>query len=78
MKELALKIKEREPWILNTLRTGMSNARVEGMNSIIKLTIRKARGFRSVATLSSMLMLVCSKLPIPLPGRKMPAVARPA
>ena len=67
---LAKKIEERAWQIKNTLATGMSNARVEGMNSKIKLTIRKARGFRTVEALNSMLMLVCSKINIPLPGRK--------
>ncbi len=69
-QELAKKIGERTEQIMNTLATGMSNARVEGLNSKIKLTIRKARGFHTVEALNSMLMLVCSKIWIPLPGRK--------
>ena len=34
--------------ILNTIRYGMSNARIEATNNKIKLIIRKAYGFRNI------------------------------
>ncbi len=69
-QKLATKIEERTQQILNTITTGMGNALAESINSKIKLTIRKARGFRTVEALNSMLMLVCSKIRVPLPGRE--------
>ena len=47
----------------------LSNARVESINNKIKLSIRKAYGFRNYENMVDMIMLVCSKLSIPLPNR---------
>ncbi len=68
-KELAHKIKRHKTNILNTIEQGLSNARVESINNKIKLSIRKAYGFRNYENMVDMIMLVCSKLSIPLPNR---------
>ena len=47
-KELYQKIKHHKTHILNTIRYGMSNARIEATNNNIKLIIRKAYGFRNI------------------------------
>lgn len=73
-KELYRKIKRHQEHILNTIRLGMSNARIEAINNKIKLIIRKAYGFRNIDNMLDMVYLVCSDLRIPLPNRK-PRVA---
>jgi transposase len=64
------KIRRHKEHILNTVRLGMSNARVEATNNKIKLIIRKAYGFRNIQNMLDMVYLVCSDLVIPLPNRK--------
>ena len=73
-KELYRKIKRHKSHILNTIRLGMSNARIEATNNKIKLIIRKAYGFRNIQNMIDMVYLVCSDLTIPLPNRKPKAV----
>ena len=68
-KELARKIKRNQEFILNTIRYGLSNARIEATNNKIKLIIRKAYGFRNIDSLMDMIYLVCSDIRIPLPNR---------
>jgi transposase len=67
--ELGRKIRRHRQAILDTIRLGLSNARVEATNNKIKLTIRMGYGFRNIDNLIAMVMLRCSNLPVPLPGR---------
>ncbi len=69
-RELYLKIKRHREHILNTIRLGMSNARIEATNNKIKLIVRKAYGFRNIQNMLDMVYLVCSDLRVPLPNRK--------
>lgn len=69
-KELYQKIKRHKEHILNAIRFGMSNARIEATNNKIKLIIRKAYGFRNIQNMLDMVYLVCSNLRVPLPNRK--------
>lgn len=69
-KELYEKIKRHKQHILNAIRLGMSNARIEATNNKIKLIIRKAYGFRNIQNMLDMVYLVCSDLRVPLPNRK--------
>lgn len=69
-KELYLKIKRHREHILNAIRLGMSNARIEATNNKIKLIVRKAYGFRNIQNMLDMVYLVCSDLRVPLPNRK--------
>ena len=68
-KELYAKIKRHKDHILNTIRIGMSNARIEATNNKIKLIIRKSYGFRNIHNMLEMVYLVCSDLKVPLPNR---------
>lgn len=68
-KELYKKIKRHKEHILNTIRLGLSNARIEAANNKIKLIIRKAYGFRNIQNMVDMVYLVCSNVRIPLPNR---------
>lgn len=69
-KELADKIQRHKPYILNFIRTGCSNARVEALNNKISLLVHRSYGFRNFGNLVDMVMLICSNLVIPLPNRK--------
>lgn len=68
-KELAAKIKRNEEFILNTIKYGFSNARIEATNNKIKLIIRRSYGFKNINNMLDMIYLCCSSLIIPLPGR---------
>lgn len=70
-KELYCKVKRHKGHILNAIRLGMSNARIEATNNKIKLIIRKAYGFRNIQNMLDMVYLVCSDLQVPLPNRKL-------
>ena len=71
-KDLADKIKRNQEFILNTIRYGLSNARIEATNNKIKLIIRKAYGFRNIDSMMDMIYLVCSNIKIQLPNRPIP------
>jgi transposase len=53
--------------IANSIILGLTNARLEGMNSTVRLISHRARGFRRLESLLSMLTLVCGRIPIQLP-----------
>ena len=67
--ELGRKIRRHKTRILNTIRMGMSNARIEATNNKIKLLVKRAYGFRNVQNLIDLILLVCSDLKIILPNR---------
>lgn len=69
--ELNKKIRRHRQHILNTIRLGLSNARIEATNNKIKLIVRKAYGFRNMQNMMDMIYLVCSDLVIPLSNRKL-------
>lgn len=68
-KKLYQKVRRHKEHILNAIRLGMSNARIEAINNKIKLIIRKAYGFRNIQNMLDMVYIVCSDLRIPLPNR---------
>ncbi|MGH3627987.1 MAG: ISL3 family transposase, partial [Sciscionella sp.] len=67
--ELARGIRARRKDIANALTFALSNARVESMNTKIRLIIRRAYGFRSVQALKAMIQLCLAGYTRPLPGR---------
>lgn len=67
--KLARTITAYRAGIENALRYGLSNARVEAVNTRLRLLTRIAFGFRSVDALISLAMLSLSGLCPPLPGR---------
>lgn len=69
IQEFGSKVKRHKDHILKTIQLGLSNARIEATNNKIKLIIRKAYGFRNIQNMLDMVYLVCSNLPISLPGR---------
>jgi transposase len=67
--ELSKKIRRHKDRILQTIDSGLSNARVEAINNKIKLTQKMGYGFRNIDSLIALIMLRCSNLPLELPGR---------
>jgi transposase len=67
--ELQKKICRHTDAILSTIKHGLSNARIEAVNNKIKLTIRMGYGFRNIENLIALVMLRCSGVNLPLPGR---------
>jgi transposase len=73
--KLARTIRARKIDIANALIFKLSNARVESMNTKIRLIIRRAYGFRSVEALRAMILLCLAGYARPLPGRPIPKAA---
>jgi transposase len=53
--------------IVNAIHLGISNARIEAMNSTVRLMSHRSRGFRRVESLLALIQLVCGKIPVALP-----------
>lgn len=66
---LASTIRARRSDIAAALEFKLTNARIESMNTKIRLIIRRAYGFRSVAALKAMIQLCLAGYVRPLPGR---------
>jgi len=67
--KLARTITEQREGIVAAIRHGLSNARVEAVNTQIRLIARRAFGFHSPQALISLAMLKLGGLCPPLPGR---------
>ena len=67
--KLARTITEQKDGIVAAIRHGLSNARVEAINTQIRLIARRAFGFHSPEALISLAMLKLGGLCPPLPGR---------
>lgn len=67
--KLQRSIVEHRAAILDAIRHGLSNARVESVNTRIRLLTRIAFGFHSAAPLIALVMLALGGLCPPLPGR---------
>lgn len=60
-------VRKHLPGILRMIQTGLSNARLEGMNNKIRLLSHRAYGFHSAQALIATVYLCCSDLQINLP-----------
>ena len=67
--KLAQTIKEHYHGIVATSRTGSSNARIEAINTTLRLICRRAYGFHSADALIALAMLTVGGLRPSLPGR---------
>jgi transposase len=68
-RKLARTITEQRPGIEAAIEHGLSNARVEAINTNIRLITRRAFGFHSPDALIALAMLTLGGLCPPLPGR---------
>jgi transposase len=65
MVKMADQVKDHLQGILAHWKWGLTNAFMEGLNSVFSAVKRKARGFRSPVYLTTMLYLVAGKLRLP-------------
>ncbi|MCA1680185.1 MAG: transposase [Actinobacteria bacterium] len=64
---LARTIRRHRAGILAAIRLGLSNGRLEGLNSRIRLISHRSFGFHSAAPLIALVYLCCSRIVIDLP-----------
>ena len=64
---VAATLTEHRDGIVNAIALGLSNARLEAMNSTVRLISNRSRGFRRLESLLAMIRLVCGKVPVALP-----------
>ncbi|MDO9565418.1 MAG: transposase [Candidatus Desulfaltia sp.] len=67
IKEVAYLIKRHWDGIIQFTTSRINNGLLEGINSLIQATKRKARGYRNTKNLISIIYLTCSKLHMDLP-----------
>jgi transposase len=53
--------------IVNAIRLGINNARIEAMNSTTRLLSHRSRGFRRVDSMIALIHLVCGRVSVTLP-----------
>jgi transposase len=65
--KLARTIRRHRDGILNAIRLGLNNGRLEGLNSRIRLISHRSFGFHSAEPLIALVYLCCTRILIPLP-----------
>jgi transposase len=65
--KLARTLREYREGILNAIRLGLSNSRLEGLNSRIRLISHRSFGFHSAEPLIALIYLCCGRITIALP-----------
>ncbi|MEA2274940.1 MAG: transposase, partial [Solirubrobacteraceae bacterium] len=65
--KLARTIRRHRDGILAAIRLGLSNGRLEGLNSRIRLISHRSFGFHSATPLIALVYLCCAGIDIPLP-----------
>ncbi|MGN6170554.1 MAG: ISL3 family transposase [Solirubrobacteraceae bacterium] len=65
--KLARTIRRHRDGILNAIRLGLNNGRLEGLNSRIRLISHRSFGFHSASPLIALVYLCCTSILIPLP-----------
>jgi transposase len=66
MKDLAKTVKKHEEGILRWFHSRMTNGRLEGLNGLVQAANRKARGYRNVQNLITMVYMTANKLRLPI------------
>jgi hypothetical protein len=67
--KLARTLSDHRDGIVNAIRLRLSNARLEAMNSTVRLISHRSRGFRRIDSLLALIRLVCGRVPVALPTR---------
>ena len=63
-------IRKHRDGIIASLRLGINNGRAEGLNSVVRLIIRRARGFHSPEAALALVMLTCGPITLGLPHER--------
>jgi transposase len=67
--KLACTIRKHKSGVLAAIELGLSNGRLEALNSKVRLISHRAYGFHSADALIAMIYLCCSGIQITLPHR---------
>ena len=67
-------MRKHQDGILAAVEHGLSNGRLEGLNSKIRLLSHRAFGFHSADARIGLVYLCCSGMSIPLPSDRRPEV----
>ena len=67
--KLARTIRQHKAGVLAALKLGLSNGRLEALNSKVRLISHRAYGFHSANALIAMIYLCCAGITIALPHR---------
>ena len=67
--KLARTIRKHKAGVLGAVELGISNGRLEALNSKVRLLSHRAYGFHSATALIAMIYLCCAGIQIPLPHR---------
>lgn len=70
-------IRQRRDIILNAIEHGISNGRVEGLNTKVRLIIRRAYGFHSAEAALALVMLGAGPITLQLPHERTPVPTSP-
>ena len=65
--KLARTLREHRDGILNAIRLGLSNSRLEGLASRIRLISHRSFGFHSAEPLIALIHLCCGRITVSLP-----------
>lgn len=68
-------MRERRGLIVNAIEHGISNGRVEGLNTKVRLLVRRAYGFHSAEAALALVMLACGPIDLKLPQEHSPQLA---
>lgn len=68
-------MRERRGLIVNALEAGINNGRVEGLNTKVRLLVRRAYGFHSAEAALALVMLACGPIDLQLPHEHTPQSA---
>ena len=67
--KLARTIRKHKPGVLAAVEIGISNGRLEALNSKVRLISHRPSGFHSAEALIAMIYLCCAGITIALPHR---------
>lgn len=68
--KLARTIRAHRDGILATIRLGLANGRLEGLNNRVRLIVRRAFGFHSANAALALVMLSCGPITLELPHQR--------
>lgn len=63
-------MRDRRPIIINAINEGISNGRVEGLNTKVRLIIRRGYGFHSATAALALVILACGPITLALPHER--------
>jgi transposase len=64
---VAITLERHAEAVVNAVILGVNNARLEAMNSTVRLISHRARGFRNLSSLLALITLTCGRVPVHLP-----------